>query len=438
MRAPRQNQHQSLSPSGLKSAPAALPRLLLGLDDNPFSSLNLDGHLEAFGTRTAHPARLIKILADSGLRGRGGAGFPTAKKMQAVASQGRKSVVVANGVEAEPLVEKDMLLLSRQPHLVLDGCALAAEAVGATQVIVCIKDKSPTVIRSLEAAVLERRRSQLDHVGFSIETLPDRYLAGEESALIRWLNGKELKPAFVGPRPFERGVSGRPTLVQNAETLAQIALIARFGADWFRELGTPVQPGSVLVTVSGAVGHAGVYEMSIGTVLGDLVEAAGGLSDAVGAFLVGGYFGGWIDSSTALDLPLTDQALKGRAALGTGAIVALPESGCGIAQTAEIVAFLAQQRARQCGPCTHGLRAISDALSSLAYGRDWPDVIDHLRRFTHQVRGRGACHHPDGAVGLVESALEVFRGDVEMHLRRGPCSGARPGGRLGATGLGWQ
>ena len=153
-------------------------------------------------------------------------------------------MVVANGTEGEPVSSKDKLLLQSAPHLVLDGVVLAAEAVGARRAIICVEEAARRARLSVEAAIDERRATRFDPVEIELGATPSGYVVGEESALVRWLNGGPAKPTFVPPRPFEKGVGGRPTLVQNVETLAHLALLARYGPDWFRAIGTPGHTGS--------------------------------------------------------------------------------------------------------------------------------------------------------------------------------------------------
>ena len=240
-------------------------------------------------------------------------------------------------------------------------------------------------------------------------------------------------PTFVPPRPFERGYNGRPTLIQNPETLAQMALIARFGAHWFRELGTPADPGSALMTISGTVKVPGVYELAFGTPLTDLLAAAGGSAEPLQALLVGGYFGTWVDSSRAFRLRLAREDLRSvGCALGSGVLIALGESACGLHESARVISYLAAESAGQCGPCVHGLRAVADSVVALADGIAHPREHDRVLRWSSEITGRGACHHPNGAVRFVESALAVFAQDIETH-RHGRCHAVPVGLPLGAT-----
>jgi NADH:ubiquinone oxidoreductase subunit F (NADH-binding) len=239
-------------------------------------------------------------------------------------------------------------------------------------------------------------------------------------------------PVLVPPRPYERGYRNRPTLVQNVETLAQLALIARFGPAWFRELGTPVDPGTVLVTVSGAVSAPGVYEMAFGTPMANLLAAAGGASEPLQALLIGGYFGTWVEAERGMSLRLArEDLLSVGCALGSGVVVALGDSVCGLQESARVIDYLARQSAGQCGPCTFGLRAIADGVSDLASGVADRAAIERVWRWADEIRGRGACHHPDGAARFVQSSLTVFADEIERH-RRGGCG--RPSGELPLEG----
>jgi NADH:ubiquinone oxidoreductase subunit F (NADH-binding) len=401
-----------------------LPRLLAGLEPGG-GVMSLAAHARVHGPLPQVPAhQLIEEVERSGLRGRGGADFPTARKLRAVAGRRRVGPVIVNGSETEPASAKDRLLLSRLPHLVLDGAVLAAGAVGAGHVIVKVGDDAIDAINALDGAVSVRER---DPVPIELVSAPGGYVAGEESAVVHYLNGGAELPTFVPPRPFERGYRGRPTLIQNPETLAQVALVARFGSRWYRELGTVADPGSALVTITGAVRAPGVYELAFGTEMSDLLAAAGGPAEPLQALLVGGYFGTWVEASQAMRLRLAREDLRSvGCTLGSGVLIALGESSCGLHESARVIGYLADQSAGQCGPCVYGLRAIADAVGALADGVAHPRERDRLLRWTSEVRGRGACHHPDGAVRFVESAISVFGQDIDRH-RNGRCH-ARPAG----------
>ncbi len=395
--------------------PRALPRLLL-TDDGP----SLDAHFARWGQLPTGGPLLIDEVERAGLRGRGGAGFPTATKLRTVASA-RHGIVVANGAEGEPASGKDKVLLAHSPHLVLDGAGIAAETVGADEVVVCVERAAGATVRAVQAAISERRRVGADRLSFRVEATPSHYVTGEESALVHWLNGGPAKPVFVPPRPFERGVRGRPTLVNNVETLAHLALIARFGASWFRGLGTAEDSGTALITLTGDVGRPGVYELPLGIPLAEALRAAGTGGDAQ-AVLIGGYAGTWLSGASAASARLDRSSLRALgASLGCGAISVLGPDHCGLQTTALVARWLASQSAGQCGPCAQGLPAIARAVEGLVEGDRGQVWERQLRRWLGMVEGRGACHHPDGAVRLVRSAVTVFATEIGRHRQYGPC-----------------
>jgi NADH:ubiquinone oxidoreductase subunit F (NADH-binding) len=379
-------------------------------------------HLDLLGPLPAASGpRLIAMASAAGLSGRGGAAFPIGRKLAAVQADGR-GVVVANGAEGEPASSKDRALLAQAPHLVLDGLVLAARAVDATSAYLYAP---ADLLDGRVAAALRERR---DDVAIRTVGAVDTFVSGESSAVVAAINGDRPIPTSTPPSVRQRGVDGRPTLVQNVETLAQLALLARYGPDWFRALGTSGEPGTRLLTISGAVRSPGVYEIAGGTALGSVLDLAGGVSMPVQALLVGGYHGGWVPWNAATaTLPLSRAALAPYgAAPGAGVVVALSSARCGLRAGAEIAAYLAGQSAGQCGPCINGLPAVAEQLARLAAGRAAPSAVRELHRLVGLVEGRGACHHPDGTARFVRSTLATFAAEVELHLAR-RCSAAAPG-----------
>ena len=350
------------------------------------------------------------------MTGRGGAAFPTGRKIASVAAHGN-AVVVANGTEGEPASGKDKVLLAQSPHLVLDGAMVAAELVGARRVVIVVHHAVREIV---DAAAAERRRARIDRVPVRVVTAADRFVAGEASAVLHWVAGGRPVPTWRPPRLSEKGLHGRPTLVQNVETLAHIALIARHGADWFRLIGTQQEPGSMLVTVGGAVRDPRILEIAIGTPIKELIRLAGGAPQPVQALLLGGYFGSWVSWETASRLPFSSAGLAGTGAgPGAGLVVALPADACGLVETARVVGYLADESAGQCGACVFGLAAVAGELDRIVRGATTDPAT--LHRWLGQVDGRGACSLPDGAVRLIRSALTVFADEVDQHAR-GYCS----------------
>jgi NADH:ubiquinone oxidoreductase subunit F (NADH-binding) len=382
---------------------------------------------------------LIEVVAEAGLRGRGGAGFPTARKLEAVAGRRGPRIVIANATEGEPASSKDRALVNHAPHLVLDGAALAAAAVGASQIIVCIDRADRRAVRSLRSAIAERTGE--GGAAVELAETPTRYVAGEETALVRFLNGGDAKPTHVPPRPFEKGVDGRPTLIQNVETLAHVAQIGSFGAAWFRQTGTPDEPGTTLVTVTGAIARPAVVEVPVGTQVRRILARAGGPAEPLAALLAGGFSGTWIPvvAGGAAAFSRTGLSQLG-ASPGAGILVALPAGACGLVETARILRWFAAESAGQCGPCVFGLADIARTTAAIATGRAATGDVERLRRWAGQIERRGACRHPDGAVRLLRSALDVFAPDLDRHLGGSPCAAARGPGRLAVpeTVPGWR
>ena len=397
--------------------PAGLPRLLAGFTADG-ATMSLIRHEAVHGPRpTLGRGELIQVVGASGLRGRGGADFPTARKLQTLADAKRVSAVVVNGSETEPASRKDTTLLTRAPHLVLDGAQLAAEEIGAREIIVKVGEANVRAIAALEEAIEERP----GRMSITVAVGPTGYVTGEETSVVNLLANGSPKPTFKPPQVYQRGYRGRPTLIQNPETLAQLALIARHGERWYRELGTWEDPGTVLVTVSGAVSTPGVYELAFGTPISDLIAAAGGATESLQALLVGGYFGTWVPAATSMPLRLSREDLSTvGCTLGAGVVIALGESACGLHESARVIDYLADESAGQCGPCVFGLGAIADSFAALTDGAAGKREREQILHWCSEVRGRGACHHPDGAVRFAESALRVFGADIDAH-RRGRC-----------------
>jgi NADH:ubiquinone oxidoreductase subunit F (NADH-binding) len=385
---------------------------------------SLGSHRQRLGPLPAVPAgELIAELEASGLLGRGGAGFPVGRKWRTVAerSSGR-AVVLANGAEGEPLSHKDRSLMTARPHLVIDGALLGVRAVGADDIIFYVGSEH----RAAEAAMRHALAERQDVRGrATIVSAPAGYVSGEESAAVHFVNAGDARPTTTPPRPFDRGVGGRPTLVQNVESLALAALIARRGQEWYKDRGR--RSGTGLITVSGAVNHAGVQEIDFGATLGDVAGAAGGLRGEAQAVLLGGYFGGWADVDEQWGLPMDPGSMRARElALGCGVVHFLRADSCGVEATAQITAYLASQSARQCGPCVFGLSAIAAATQRLAAMSPQKDDLDRIVRWSGQLAGRGACHHPDGAVVLLRSALQQFADDFAQHQRKRCLTVSRP------------
>ncbi|GAA2012528.1 SLBB domain-containing protein [Nakamurella flavida] len=423
--------------AGLLTGPPVRPVVPARLLDGP-ACRHLSDHLVRWGPLPRPGAALIDEVVAAGLTGRGGAGFPTGRKLAAVTAQvratGGPAVVVVNAVEGDPTSAKDAVLAGHAPQLILDGAELAAHAVGTDTVLVAVRDQGGPQ-RCLSAAVADRPPSG---VRWQIVPVPERYVASEASALVHGITTGDFRPTGRAVRPWQQGVWGRPTLLDNAETLAQVAVLARIGAVGFRALGRPGSTGTELITVTGAVARPGVVELPAGSPLGAVLAAVG--APAVGWALVGGLAGGWLDLARHADRPFTSAALHPvGAGRGTATITVLPPGGCVLTETARLVGHLAGEGAGQCGPCMFGLPALAADLAALTDGDAAAAV--RLDRRLPVVTGRGACRHPDGVVALAASALHALRtelaGHLHDHLAHGRCAAVGPVVRLGAGDRRW-
>lgn len=341
---------------------------------------------------------LIGAIEKAGLRGCGGARFPTATKWRAVAERSRRdAIVLVNGAEGEPHSRKDRLLMTARPELVLDGAFLAARVLGARRIVLYIGERHLEARHSMERALAARGEPERALVTFA--AAPARYVAGIESAAVHLVNDGVATPTNVPPFPFERGVDGAPTLVQNVETLAHVAQVAR-----------GVFANTTLITLTGAVARQGVVEIGLGTTIGQAIGWAGGVREKPRALLIGGYFGTWVEADAAWRLPIDH-----RSGLGCGVIGVMGESRCPVCDVAAIMRYLAAESSAQCGPCFFGLRALADGCARIAETGSNKTDLQRLQRWASEVGGRGACKHPDGAVAFLSSALRVFGEEFAHH-----------------------
>ncbi len=379
---------QVLVPDGL--------RLLKGYAEGP----GLREHRARFGDLPQLDApTLLRQAHRWGLRGRGGAGFPFATKLEAVASH-RRPVVVVNLSEGEPASRKDTVLGLGRPHLVLDGAVVVARALGTKEIHVIVPGERLPVIDALRRAVAERR----DRARFTVHKAEDRFVAGQARAVLELMAGRPNLPVTAWAPEAHDGHRGRPTLLCNAETWAQV------GA---RVLpGTAAGPPTTLLTWDGE-GHPLVSEVADGTPWADVIPAVDG------PLVVGGYHGAWTTRERLAGLTVDREEMKTAGVpLGAGAVIPLRPGECPVTMTARLTAYLASQSAGRCGPCFNGLPALATAVAAVARGEGGVDRLEQLRA---SVTGRGACAHPDGTARLVGSLLVTFPEDITAHAWGG-CS----------------
>lgn len=375
---------------------------------------NFADHSRRLGTAQSTGRALIETLVHSGLTGRGGASFPVGLKWRSVVASKGSPVVIANGAEGEPQSHKDRLLMTMRPHLVLDGAFIAARTLHARQVVLYIGEEHKAAWAAMAWALGERPNGERSIA--RIVAAPNRYVAGDSSAAVHLIDSGVATPTTTPPSTHDRGVDGAPTLVQNVETLAHIALIARNGDEWYRSAGRRGAAGTVLVTLAGGVKHPGVIEVEAGTTVEEAIAMARGITEPASAILIGGYFGAWVTAANAWDLPLDNAQLQNRGlSLGCGVVGVLPHTRCGVCDTSRIMRYLATESSAQCGPCFFGLRALSDACSRIAERGANRDDLARLKKWALEVPGRGACKHPDGAVMFLRSALSTFADEFADH-----------------------
>lgn len=388
--------------------PEIEPRLLRfdGAED-------LDAYVNGGGYAALRdPGALLDQVAAAGLRGRGGAAFPIARKIATVRGGDSAPILVANGEEGEPSSVKDKWLLRNRPHLVLDGLRLAAAMAGATRAYVYLSD--PLAADCIERALSEYPGQARNHLDIAVHRVPAAYVAGEETAAVRSLNGGPALPADKPPRPFERGVDNRPTQVSNVETLSNLPLIHAGGSAWYRTVGTGDSTGTYLMTLSTSAGTV-LAEVPFGVTLQEVLAWRGHDAPVTGA-LMGGYFAGLL-SARVLDLPLEYGAVAAAGSgLGCGAVGVLDERTCPVTVAGGVLEYFAANNAGQCGSCFNGTAAMAAVATGLRLGRARQADIDRLGRWSATLRGRGACGTLDGATNVAATLLREFPEAVESHL----------------------
>lgn len=390
------------------------PSLLAGIDAGP----SLAAHRERFGElpRVDLPG-LQELVESVGLRGRGGAAFPFAVKLQTAAARRKRPVVVVNLSEGEPASAKDSALAMTRPHLVLDGAVAAAQALGTREVHVVLPGERPETARLMSRAVEERT----DRVRWHRHRAGSRFVAGQARAVVELIEGRPNLPVTSWQPEAVAGVRGRPTLLSNAETWAHVGLLALRGAASYRLRGTAEEPGTALLTLTAPGTPPHVTEVEYGARLRDLLPP----SALGGPALIGGFHGCWVSWETLGDLQVSVDGMRAQGlALGAGVVHAVGPHRCPLEVTSGITDYLASQSAGRCGPCFNGLPALAYAVRETLSGSGSPERVEQL---AGMVERRGACAHPDGTVRLVRSLFAMLPEEMEAHAA-GDCV-ATPGSR---------
>jgi NADH:ubiquinone oxidoreductase subunit F (NADH-binding) len=358
------------------------------------------------------PEVILERLAEAGLRGRGGGWFPAARKWRAVRAEGGDPLVVANGAEGEPGSVKDRFLMLTRPGDVVRGLGLAARAVGAREAVVFLKASFHEPARALGDAL---RREPPDGLAVTVRQGDDSYIAGEETAVLEVLEGRRAWPRPKPPLPFAVGFQGRPTLVQNVETLARVPAAVADPAAFRASEPT-------LVSLWGHVRRPGVHEVALGTPLPRLIEEhAGGAPDGVGLVFPAGPSAAPLPASRAA-LPLDPDALRAAGSgLGTGAVLVVRPQACPVSVAASLAAFFERESCGQCPPCTMGSASLARITRALEDGGARASQLAALGEVAGFMSSHGYCAHSRTAAAVVSAVLSLARPDVEAHLEAGRC-----------------
>ncbi|HEX6998350.1 MAG TPA: NADH-quinone oxidoreductase subunit NuoF [Gammaproteobacteria bacterium] len=383
------------------------------------------------------PDDVLQVVTESGLRGRGGAGFPTGQKWSFVPrGVGARTprYIIANADEMEPGTFKDRLLLEGDPHQLIEGLLLGAYAIGASTAYIFLRDEYRLAAERLRRAIAEAAGrgyvgERVLGSGFAVElhlhTSAGRYICGEETALISALEGRRAIPRTKPPFPQAVGLWGKPTVVNNVETLCNVPHIVANGAAWFKGLSRTGDAGTKIYGVSGKVRRPGAWELPMGTPVRELLEEhAGGMREGYGlrGFLPGGASTDFLVEEH-LDAPLDFESMqKCGSRLGTGTLIVLDDRTCPVAMVHNLEHFFAQESCGWCTPCRDGLPYVEQLLAAIDAGEGQTTDLDLLEMHTrHLGPGRTFCAHAPGAMEPLQSALKHFRADFERHIWEGRC-----------------
>ncbi len=378
------------------------------------------------------PAEVIRVVADSGLGGCGGGGFPTGRKWQAMPSRavrpGRRYFIV-NADEMEPGTIKDRYLMEGDPHQLIEGILLAAYALAADTAYIFVRGEYVLAIARLRAAIAQAREAGLlGELDIHIHEGAGRYICGEETALLNSLEGRRAVPRAKPPLPQESGLFGCPTVVNNVETICNIPHIMRHGAAWFRALGIGDEAGTKMFAVSGRVRRPGVYELPVGTSLRTLIEdCGGGMQDGfrLRAVLPGGASTAFVGAA-ALDTPLSIPGMAAAGSrLGTGNVMVLDDRTCPVGFMKNLQHFFAQESCGWCAPCRDGLPWVEQILGAIEAGEGREADLALLADMPAQMGpGRTFCGLAPGAMASLASGLALFRDELHRHIHEKSCAWA--------------
>ncbi|MFQ5455338.1 MAG: NADH-quinone oxidoreductase subunit NuoF [Nitrospirota bacterium] len=376
---------------------------------------------------------VINIIERSGLRGRGGAGFSTGKKLSFIPDVKGHKYVICNASEGEPGTFKDRELIEKNPHQIIEGLVIAAYAIDASIGYIFVKEKFKSQVAALERAIDDAyKRGYLGegiyHSSFRfdvrIHRCPDLYICGEESALLETIEGKKVMPRLKPPFPAVSGLFGRPTLINNAETLADLPYIINRGGEWFSSIGTKNSTGQRIFSVSGDVNRRGNYELEMGITLREIIyKEAGGVKDGkeVKAVIPGGVSASYL-TSDHLDISMDFDSVAGAGSmLGTGGIIVFSHDNCMVRETLQIAKFFHKESCGKCTPCREGTYWLYSILNRIESGNGRYEDIELISDISDNMSGTSLCALCDGAINPVVSSLKYFRDEYEFHIKEKRC-----------------
>ncbi|MCW8907258.1 MAG: NADH-quinone oxidoreductase subunit NuoF [Sedimenticola sp.] len=380
------------------------------------------------------PEQVIEEVKASGLRGRGGAGFPTGLKWSFIArnAPGQK-YVVCNSDEGEPGTFKDRDILRYNPHQLIEGMVIAGYAIGATVGYNYIRGEFWEPYERFEAALKEAREAgflgdNLLGSGFDFQLHSHlgggAYVCGEETALLESIEGKKGQPRYKPPFPAHFGLYGRPTIINNTESLASIPVIMEKGGEWFKQLGVENSGGSKLFSISGNLNNPGVFEIPLGTPFSELLEMAGGMKDGrkIKAVIPGGSSAPVIPGEQMMDLTMDYDAIaKAGSMLGSGAVIVLDDTNCMVKVLERMSYFYFEESCGQCTPCREGTGWLYRVVSRIERGEGRPEDLALLDDVTQKIAGRTICALGDAAAMPVQGMLKHFRDEFVYHIEHKKC-----------------
>jgi NADH-quinone oxidoreductase subunit F len=386
------------------------------------------------GVKNLSSDQVLQEVIESGLQGRGGAAFPAGKKWAFTAERPETPhYVVLNGGEDEPGSKKDRLLLENLPHIVLEGVILTAYAVSASKAYLYINDAYKEAARSMENAVVEATQAgycgeRINGSEFSLEVIftpaPPDYVAGEDTAALEVIEERKPWPRQKPPFPATAGLFGKPTAVNNVETLANVPPIIAHGAKWYRSFGTAGSPGTMIFSLNDELGRPGIYELPFGTPMRHLIEECGGGTrdgKKIKAIIPGGPSSAFLPADQ-IDIPLDHASLRAAgSSIGCGVMRVITQGNCIVEEVLRIAEFFAAESCGQCPACRMETNALAAIMKKVRQGEGGAPLLDQFSKVINFNKGKGFCNLINMPGPPIESALKLFRSDFEFHLANGRC-----------------